>query len=491
VRIQLLVSLKKKFLVNILLLVLLNALIKPFWVFGIDRTVQNTLGSDIYGLYFALFNFSILFNVFLDFGITNFNNRSIAQNPSLITSYLPRLVFTKFVFSIAYIIICFLVAISVGYSENVLILLGILILNQILASFLLFLRSNISGLHFFTTDSIISVVDRLLMILFCSLILWSKWTHLKMSIQLFAILQTLAYGITCVIAFSILTRHTGKISFSGVGLFSFSLIRESLPYALLGLLMGIHNRIDGVLLERLIPTGAVEAGIYAQSFRIFDAIGMVAVLFASLLLPMFSRLIAEKKDTKPLVKLSFTILFTGVFLLIINLVGFSEPLMKIMYPGLPPKSVEVFVILMISLLPVSLSYIFGTLLTSNGNLKNLNTIAVLALLLNIILNLILIPKSGSVGAAYSALFTQLFIFSIQIILCIHYFKFKFNIIYGLRYVIFIVCSGACVLLFKQTSMYFLSAFLLSLLVSLIAAIVLNIIDIKNIHQIIRFNSQTD
>ena len=58
---------QRKFVVNLALLLLLNFLIKPFWIFGIDRTVQNELVSSAdYGTYFALFNFAMLFNILLD-----------------------------------------------------------------------------------------------------------------------------------------------------------------------------------------------------------------------------------------------------------------------------------------------------------------------------------------------------------------------------------------------------------------------------------------
>ena len=45
------------------LLVLLNAIVKPFWIFAIDRQVQNVVGFEAYGVYFSLFNFQ-LFLVF-------------------------------------------------------------------------------------------------------------------------------------------------------------------------------------------------------------------------------------------------------------------------------------------------------------------------------------------------------------------------------------------------------------------------------------------
>ena len=71
---------QKKFLRNLVLLVFLNLLVKPFWILGVDRQVQNVVGPEEYGLYFTIFNFSFLFYIFLDLGITNFNNRNIKSS---------------------------------------------------------------------------------------------------------------------------------------------------------------------------------------------------------------------------------------------------------------------------------------------------------------------------------------------------------------------------------------------------------------------------
>ena len=55
---------------------------------------------------------------------------------------------------------------------------------------------------------------------------------------------------------------------------------------------------------------------------------------------------------------------------------------------------------------VSSTYIFGTLLTANGNLYHLNLISVGGVIINIFLNLILIPKHGALGSAIASLVTQ-------------------------------------------------------------------------------------
>ena len=69
----------KKLFSSILLFLLLNILIKPFWILGIDVGVQNAVGAEEFGLYFAIFNFTYIFNILLDLGITNFNNKNIAH----------------------------------------------------------------------------------------------------------------------------------------------------------------------------------------------------------------------------------------------------------------------------------------------------------------------------------------------------------------------------------------------------------------------------
>ena len=51
---------QRKFINNLIFIVFLNILVKPFWILGIDVAVQNRVGADEYGLYYSVFSFSIL-----------------------------------------------------------------------------------------------------------------------------------------------------------------------------------------------------------------------------------------------------------------------------------------------------------------------------------------------------------------------------------------------------------------------------------------------
>ena len=150
-----------------------HLLIKPFWILGVDRSVQNLVGDASYGTYLAIFNFSYLFYILLDIGLTNFNSKNIAQNNQLLSKYFVGITQAKIFLSIAYFIVIFIIGWIIGYNNEQLKLLGIVGLNQVLLSFILYVRSNIAALLMFKTDSILSVLDRVLMILICSFLLWS------------------------------------------------------------------------------------------------------------------------------------------------------------------------------------------------------------------------------------------------------------------------------------------------------------------------------
>ena len=125
---------QKKFISNLALLLFLNLLIKPFWIFGIDREVQNLLGAETYGSYYALLNFSFLFNILLDAGITNFNSRNISQNKQLFTKHFSGIILLRVLLCIVYILFSVIAGIFIGYSKEQFSVLCLLLFNQFLLS---------------------------------------------------------------------------------------------------------------------------------------------------------------------------------------------------------------------------------------------------------------------------------------------------------------------------------------------------------------------
>ncbi|MBN2662336.1 MAG: polysaccharide biosynthesis C-terminal domain-containing protein [Bacteroidales bacterium] len=476
---------KKKFFTNLIFLVTLNLIVKPFWVLGIDRVVQNNVGSSDYGIYFSLFNLSILFNIILDFGLTNFNNRNIAQHKQLLPKYFSNIVVLKFLLSVFYAIITIALGILWGYNFAEFKILLLLIFNQFLLSFIMYLRSNISGLHFFKTDSLISVLDRFLMIGIIGFLLWSKQIEKNFKIEWFVIAQTIAYSVTALSAFIIVLKHAKVFKIKVNKPFLISTLKHTLPYALLVLLMSFYNRFDAVLIVKLIPDGKIQSGIYAQSFRLLDAVSQFSLLFATLLLPIFSKMIKNKENVSDLVNFSFFLLIAPAIIFAVSSVYYNEEIISLLYKDHTDISARVFSVLITAFIPISTTYIFGTLLTANGSLKQLNIIAFSGVVANLTLNLILIPISQARGAAISALITQSFTAILQIGLAIHMFKIKFSLKKILSIVIFLIVFIGSVHFIHIIDVKWSLRFLASLISGVILAFLLRLMSIKTIFNLLK------
>lgn len=442
---------QKKFIQNLSLLLAVNLLIKPFWILGVDRAVQGEVGTEAYGLYFAIFNFSFLLNIFLDFGITNFNNKNIAQNNHLINKHFSSIMVLKLMLGVFYMLFTMGAGYAIGYRGHQMWLLFIMGINQFLAFMLMYLRSNLAGLHLFKTDAIVSVLDRSLMILFCGLLLWTNVFGVEFSIDWYIYLQTLAYSITVVIAFVLVMKKAKFVSLKWNYPFFVLVLKKSFPFAILVLLMTFYGRFDTVILERMLPNGAEQSGIYAAAFRLLDAANMMSFLFAGMLLPIFARMIKYKESVEQLVKLSFTILIIPACVVAVGCMFYAHEIMALLYKEHVDEAARVFEILMWCFIPASLTYIFGTLLTANGSLMYLNIMALSGMLFNLIFNFILIPRFESQGAAIASLSTQTLTALIQILLAYKIFKFRFNTKLLIRMAVFMPSIAFLCWLSKEIS----------------------------------------
>ncbi|MBQ9253848.1 MAG: polysaccharide biosynthesis C-terminal domain-containing protein [Bacteroidales bacterium] len=434
---------KKFFVTNLIFLLALNLLIKTFWILGIDRSVQNALPMGEYGVYFALLNFTYLFNILLDLGINSFNNKTIAQNTSVLKKYFARILPLKLCLSGVYIVLLFCVSFIVDYDSYARFLLFWLAIFQILTSLLTYLRSNISALLLFKTDSVLSVLDKALTILFCSCLLWTSWGKKVFCVEYFVYAQVLSLAISTLVALFICLEKTGFISLVWNFSFMKAVLKYGFPFALLTLLMSLYNRIDSVMLERILKDNGVASEVYASGFRLVDSVNMVAYLFSVILLPLFAKMIKDKINIEEITKISFHLLL--FISLSFALLGFfySYEIVDYLYTKHVSDSAEVFKILCFCFIPVSMTYIFGTLLTANGSLKKLNIVAFCGMILNIATNFLLIPYFKEIGSAFAALISQSITAILQIIIAVKIFQLKINKNYVFRLLCFVICMVLC------------------------------------------------
>ncbi|MGB0870796.1 MAG: oligosaccharide flippase family protein [Flavobacteriales bacterium] len=476
---------QKKFITNLFFLLTLNFLIKPFYILGIDAEIINRVGEDTYGLYFSLFNFSFLFSIFLDLGINSFNTKNIAQNENLFSKYFSNLLSLKLVLFVVYILLTAVAGFVWGYSMEALKILSLLAVNQGIAAVTLYLRSNLGGSQMFMKDSVISVLDRFLMIIICSTLLWGNITDKPFQIEWYIYAQTVSYSVTLLFALYWVWKKSSYVKVRLNRVFSLAIFKQSFPYALLVLLMTFYYRSDSVMLEKMLPDGNAQSGYYAQSYRFFEAGNMVAYLFSVLLFPIFSKMIKEKECLGGIVKMAFKIIFSGAIIVCALCFQFGDEILNWRYNSLSPQSVDMFAVLMTCFVFISTTYVFGTLLTANGNLKVLNILAGFAVVLNIGLNLIFIPKWQALGSAVASLITQGFVSIVQIIIVKKKFNFNIKPILYIQFIVFILG----VYLIANLSDYYIANWTISAGIFFVStflfALSINMIPIKKMIYVLR------
>lgn len=392
---------RRLFVTNLLFVIAVNALVKPAYVLGVDRAVQDQVGLATYGMYQALVNLALIFTVLLDFGLANYNVRMVAAAPEKLPQRMGALLTARLLLSATFCTVVFCTAITLGYRGPHLSLLGGILLIQCLAQALLFFRSCLSGLHKFKADSLLSVVDRLLLIGVCAVLLHSPEFKLSWFIgaQIGCYAVALVLGMRLVRRFSAV-RYRFTLRLGSV----WKAMRESLPYALISFLMAFYLRLDAMLIERL--AGATEAGRYAAAYRLLDVGQMFGLTFASLLLPLYGKQFAEGKPVHVLVQTSAQLLLPLSFIVAAVGLFYAQPIMTLLYGLKGVSEAPIFTILMLAFPAFCLTHIYSTLMAASGKLTVMNRIAAVVCIVSLGANLLLISRYQSIGGAWATFITQ-------------------------------------------------------------------------------------
>lgn len=384
------------------LLIILNVIIKPLWIFGIDRQLQNETGTAVYGAYFSLLNFSILFSFLLDWGITAYFNRQLAARKEEFSSSARPFFYIKLVFGALYILVVCVAALFTGINDWK--ILGYVITIQVLSSLFLFFRSMITAQQWFIADAWLSVLDKILMILLCGCFLYVPAIAGGITVEKFLVTQIACTLAAVAVSVFILLRKGFQFSKSRSLFPVKKILLSAFPYAAIVFLMSVHYRLDGFLLRQI--KDAQEAGIYAGAYRLLDAANMVGFLTASFLLPFIARQRENKNEINPVILASRHLLIVFSVATAVIVFFLAPWIQKVLYHNSDMTAIHVMQWCLPALIGYSLVQVYGTVLTATGHIVPFCYITLAAVLLNAGLNIWLIPVWGAKGSCIAALASQ-------------------------------------------------------------------------------------
>lgn len=378
-------------------MVALNLLIKPIWVLT-EMEVQDMVGHGAWGTYAAALSLGFLFLALADLGINYYATKQLAADAGVLQAQFPQLMALKLILLLLYPPLMYGLGAALGYEPAQRELLFWLCLVQGGAQLMEFFRANFRALQRFGLDALLSVFDRVVLL---GLVVGLFLTHL--TIENFVYARLAAVGLSVLFFYGVLTYLYGWLRPRLHRPTAWKLLRGSLPFAAMVVLYSVHDKVDQVMLERM--AGDVPTGLYAAAYRWLDAFSM----YLWIILPMFFARFAHYPDQwaeqEKLLRLGQ--LVTGIPLTFVAIFFWfwGEKLFFLYDQSTSPAELEVMVSslqgLGVALFLNGNLAVFSTLLTSTGHERYVNRIIGGSIVLNILLNLWLIPILGALACAWT------------------------------------------------------------------------------------------
>ncbi|MFC5284211.1 oligosaccharide flippase family protein [Pedobacter alpinus] len=471
----------KKFAGQVTLLLLVNVFVKLIWIFFIERKVQLSVGFAQYGTYYSILNYTLILSIINDPGLNNFLINQLSKDKSDVKQ-ISGLLYLKIILSILYLVITLVGSFILGLEDYQLVFL--LIMYQIGYSLLTYFRSFLKGHQLLNIDVIFSVLDKSILIVFFIPLLYLN-TAFIWTIKFYAIAQLLAVIISLLICIYYLNKRKISVFVRKHILFDFQLIKSVFPFAVFAFLVVAYNRVDVIMLDKILDNGAHETGVYAAAYRFLDAATMFSILFASFLYPVIGKLINNKKQIEVIVKQSFVFLVSASLILAFASWFYRNPLMQLFYLEKATENLAlIFGVLMFCLPLIALYYVFSTLFTAKNSLKLLNFISAMGLLINVGLNLLLIPNYQALGAALSSLLSFAIVGLLYSVLYYTYFKYSFEPIIWIKLLLY--AGLLCLLgsLLTKISINWVFSLVIYFSLSTIVGVFFRFFDVKKIRKMI-------
>ncbi len=186
------------------------------------------------------------------------------------------------------------------------------------------------------------------------------------------------------------------------------ILRSSLPLGLSGIAVALINRIDFLMLERM--TDMRQVGLYGAAYKITNLLEMFPLIVMGTLYPVMSRYAAEDPRRAYAIYLRSTLTFAAIAVPMGIAVSRAAPLgMPLLFGAAYADSARALSVLVWATVCLYIALTGGNLLISIGRERTSMALSVAAAALNVALNLVLIPRSGFVGAAQATAATFLFL----------------------------------------------------------------------------------
>jgi O-antigen/teichoic acid export membrane protein len=378
------------------------------------------LGVEGFGILSLALSLTGIFGVFTDLGLTTLTAREVSRDKSLANKYIANTFIIKILLALFTFGLIALVVYFLDYPETTKNVVYLITFSVIFGAFTGIFNSIFQAFEKMEYMSLNIILNAVLM-------LTGVLTVIYYGLGILALSSVYFFSglITLLITF---ITYSWKFFIPKIHLdlkFWKPTIKEASYFGISSILVVIYFYIDSVMLSIMIGNTAV--GIYNAAYRLVLVLVFIPSILVTAIFPLMSQ---HFESSKKLLKLEYEksvkyLFIVSTFIFIYGFI-FADKIILIMYGEGYSTSIAALQALIFVVPIIFLTYLFGNILGAVNKQRIVTIVACANVLLNVGLNLILIPKFSYIGASIATVATEGLGFILMFMYISRYF-FKISI----------------------------------------------------------------
>lgn len=366
--------------------------------------LTNYLGPYRYGQFQFVLSYVTLFGVVVDFGIQQYVIKKISEDPTQAKKYFHNFLTVEIV--LAAIVYGAMVAVAKfnGYEPIVFKAITVAGIGVALHGLTYPFLAVITSFYDLKKAAFLNFLSSFINVAMILITIWVGGSIVMLTFQ-----QVIYAGLAVIIYSQLVKKHIGnpeifKGIFSPDKVLIKTILIAALPFALLVGFSTVYNRIDIVLITKIL--GYTQTGLYSAAYKFYDLLAFFPAVVAYALYPLFSSLMVQGRRVEIRDILEKYLRFMAALALPIGMGGMllSKQIIGILSPeftnAAPVLAILVWAPSILFMYTVVNSIVISQLTKWAMAITGVNV------LVNVIGNLILLPRYGIEAAAIMTLISE-------------------------------------------------------------------------------------
>jgi O-antigen/teichoic acid export membrane protein len=369
------------------------------------------LGAEGFGILSFALAFTGIFGVFADLGLRQLTVREVARDKSLASKYLGNIAVMKVILAIITFGLIALFINLLGYPEQTIKVVYLVALSVIFGTFSGMFYSVFQALEKMEYQSVGQILSSALL-LTGALFAISRGVSVVGFASIYFLVSVVVLVYSFVVGVWKLVLPKVEVDWS----FWKLTIKEALPFGITVIFITIFYWIDSVMLSLM--QGDEVVGWYNAAYRLIMVLLFIPSTLNMVIFPAMSRFyVTSKKSLRFAYEKYFKLMAIVGFPIGVGTTLLADRFVLLIYGAEYAPSIIALQILVWSSVFIFLGGAFGRLLESSNNQMTITKITAINALVNVILNLILIPKFSYIGASIATVITEFSVLMFGIVVC--------------------------------------------------------------------------